>query len=150
MPRRIYLEPHLTDVELHDRSRRTHDPVERSHWHFLWLLAGGMTAIAVAGYSASWIGQIARRYNTNGPDGVRDRRHTTCAGRPDLPASHLPELAAAVAGPHPEGDRWCGRTVAQWLAERLGRHVRRPSPTLALLATARRPLAEATATPCAC
>ena len=42
-----------------------------------------MTAIAVTGYSAYWIGQIARRYNTNGPDGVRDRRHTTCAGQPD-------------------------------------------------------------------
>jgi hypothetical protein len=28
----------------------------------------------------------------------------------------LRELEATLAGPHPEGDRWCGRTVAQWLA----------------------------------
>ena len=128
MPRRIRLAPHLTDDELHDSYRRAADPVERSHWHFLWLLAGGMTATAVAavtGCSANWIGQVARRYNTDGPDGVQDRRHTLCAGRPGLPASQLPELRAAVAGPHPEGDRWCGRTVAQWLAERLGRHVGR-------------------------
>jgi hypothetical protein len=48
-----------------------------------------------------------------------------CAGRPDLPAAQLAELEAAVAGPHPECDRWCGRTVAQWLAERLGRRVSR-------------------------
>jgi Winged helix-turn helix len=79
----------------------------------------------VTGYSAYWIGQIARRYNTEGPDGVRDRRHTTCAGRQDLPAAQVPELGAAVSGPHPEGDRWCGRTVAQWLAGRLGRRVGR-------------------------
>src|SRR5258707_9184354 len=128
MPRHIRLEPHLTDDELQDRYRRAADPVERSHWHFLWLLAGGMTATAVAavtGYSAYWIGQIARRYNTDGPDGVRDRRHTTCAGRPDLPASQLAELRAAVAGPHPAGDRWCGRTVAAWLSERLGHQVGR-------------------------
>ncbi len=128
MPRRIRLEPHLTDDELHDRYRRAGDPVERSHWHFLWLLAGGMTATAVAavtGYSAYWIGQIARRYNADGPDGMRDRRHVLCAGRPHLPAGQLRELGAALAGLHPEGDRWCGRTVAQWLAERLGRRVSR-------------------------
>src|SRR5690349_4731578 len=79
MSRRIRLEPYLADDELHDRYRRTSDPVERSRWHFLWLLAGGMTATAVAratGYSAYWIGQIARRYNRDGADGVRDRRHT--------------------------------------------------------------------------
>jgi transposase len=128
MPRRIHLEPHLTDDELQKRYRAAADPVERSHWHFLWLLASGMTATAVAaitGYSAYWIGQIARRYNTDGPDGVRDRRHAMCAGRPDLPVAQLTELGAAVAGPHPDGDRWCGRTVAQWLAERLGRQVGR-------------------------
>jgi transposase len=128
MPRHIRLALYLTDDELHNRYRRTDDPVERSHWHFLWLLAGGMTATAVSavtGYSAYWIGQIARRYNSDGPDGVRDRRHATCTGRPDLPDSHLDELGMAVAGPHPAGDRWCGRTVATWLSEHLGRQVGR-------------------------
>src|SRR5260370_10103966 len=55
MPRRIHLAPHLTNDELQDRYRRAHDPVERSHWHFLCLLAGGMTATAGSastGYSA--------------------------------------------------------------------------------------------------
>ena len=58
MPRHIHLEPHLTDDELQKRYRAAADPVERSHWHFLWLLAGGMTATAVAAvtdYSAYWI-----------------------------------------------------------------------------------------------
>src|SRR5258708_39610290 len=123
MPRRICLEPHLTDDELRDRYRRAADPVERSHWHFLWLLAGGMTATTVAAvtsYSAYWIGQIARRYNTDGPTGVRDRRHARCAGQLDLTAAHLTALRAALAEPHPDGDRWCGRTAAQWLAGQLG------------------------------
>src|SRR5207342_3939727 len=86
MARRISLEPHLTIEELEARYRSTKDPVERSRWHFLWLLARGLTATAIArvtGYSAYWIGQIARRYNARGPDGVRDRRHTTCAGQAD-------------------------------------------------------------------
>src|SRR5258708_39066643 len=112
MPRRICLEPHLTDDELRDRYRRAADPVERSHWHFLWLLAGGMTATAVAavtGYSAYWIGQIARRYNTDGPAGVRDRRHALCAGCPHLPASQVAELGAAGAGAPPFAGPRCGR-----------------------------------------
>jgi hypothetical protein len=91
MPRCIRLAPYLTDDELHGRYRRSADPVERSLWHFLWLLASGMTATAVAavtGYSAYWIGHIAHRYNRDGPDGVRDRRHARSAGRPDLAASH--------------------------------------------------------------
>ncbi len=87
-----------------------------------------MTATAVSavtGYSAFWIGHIVRRYNTDGRDGVRDRRHALCAGRPDLLASQRAELGTALAGPHPEGDRWCGRTVAAWLSQRLGRQVGR-------------------------
>jgi hypothetical protein len=73
MPRRIRLIPYLpylSDYELQERYRLAHDPVARSRWHFLWLLARGLTATAIArvtGYSAYWIGQIARRYNAAGP-----------------------------------------------------------------------------------
>jgi hypothetical protein len=73
-----------------------------------------MTASSVAavmGYSVDWIGLIVWRDDTDGPDGVRDRRHTTCAGRPDLPIAQRKELGAAVAGPLPKGGHWCGRTV---------------------------------------
>jgi hypothetical protein len=87
-----------------------------------------MTATAVArvtGYSAYWIGQIARRYNRDGPDSVQDRRHTVCAGQPNLSSAQLAELRHALASSHPDGDRWCGRTVARWIAERLGRPVGR-------------------------
>src|SRR5207237_1035640 len=50
--------------ELEAHHCRSRDLVERSRWHFLWLLACGLTATAAAdvtGYSAYWIGQIARR-----------------------------------------------------------------------------------------
>jgi transposase len=127
MPCHIQLEPHLTKDELEARYRGCHDPVERSHWHFLWLLAHGMTATAVArvtGYSAYWIGQIVRRYNRDGPDGMRDRRHTAEArSRVLLPESEHADLRAALAAPHPAGDRWCGRTVAAWIGERIGHRV---------------------------
>jgi hypothetical protein len=55
MPRRIHLHPYLSEQDLHERYRHAHDPVERSPWHFLRLLARGLTATAIAritGYSA--------------------------------------------------------------------------------------------------
>jgi hypothetical protein len=64
MARRIHLAPHLTTDEVERRYRRAHDPVERSRWQMLWLLAQGHSATQIAtvtGYSAFCIGQIARR-----------------------------------------------------------------------------------------
>jgi transposase len=127
MPRHIHLEPHLTTHDLAARYRGCHDPVERSHWHFLWLLARGLSATAVArvtGYSAYWVGQIARRYNRDGPDGMRDRRHTAQAhGHPHalLTEGEQTDLRAALAEPCPDGDRWCSRTVAAWIGACVGR-----------------------------
>jgi hypothetical protein len=87
MARRISLEPHLTIEELERSYRSTKDPVERSRWRSLWLLARGLTAKVIAsitGYSAYWIGRIARRNNQHGPAGVKDLRRqsnqTDCAG----------------------------------------------------------------------
>ncbi len=63
-----------------------------------------MTATAVAGvsgYSAYWIGQMARRYNREGPDGVRDRRHRTGERPFQLAQEQLAELRAVVADPRP-------------------------------------------------
>jgi transposase len=100
--------------------------VERHHWQFLWLLARGFTAKAIAhvtGYSAYWIGQIARRYNTLGPDGVKDQRRQARAHRQLLTVAHYAELRAALGGPAPQHDRWNGRTVAAWMIQRLGRPI---------------------------
>lgn len=86
--------------------------MERSHWHFLWLLARGFTAKGIAGitgYSAYWIGQIARRYNALGPDGVKDQRRLARPGRQLLTAA--------------QHDRSNGRTVAAWMAQRLARPI---------------------------
>jgi transposase len=129
MARRIQLAPHLTVEELGGRYRGATDSVERSRWHFLWLLARGLTATVIAGitgYSAYWIGRIARRYNEQGPEGVKDRRHQSRPSTPLLTASQQDELAVALAaGGAPEGDRWSGRTVATWISQRLGRRVGR-------------------------
>ncbi len=129
MARRILLESHLTIEELEARYRSTKDPVKRGRWHFLWLLAHGLTAKVIAsitGYSAYWIGRIARRYNEHGPIGVKDLRHQSRPSSPLLSVSQQDELVAALAaGGAPEGDCWRGRTVAAWISQRVVRHVGR-------------------------
>ena len=129
MGRQIHLQPHLTVSELEQRYRAAKEPHERSWWQILWLLAHGRTATELAGvtgYSAYWIGQVAKRYNVQGPAGMRNRQHTTSRrAAPMLSAALQEEPRQALAGPAPEEDRWSGRTVAEWMSARLGRPVSR-------------------------
>jgi transposase len=135
MPKRIRLQPYLSDPELHERYRHACDPVERSRWQFLWLLARGLTATAIArvtGYSAYWIGQIARRYNAARPDALRDGRRRSRRQCFPLDNAQQAALRQALIEPHPDGDHWCGRTVAMWMGAHLGRTVSRQSAWRAL------------------
>ncbi len=126
--RRIHLASHLTTDDLEARYRQAREPHERSWWQILWLLSRGQTAKAVAastGYSAYWIGQLAKRYNEQGPRGMTDRRRTNSRRAPLLLSGpQQDELRQALQGPAPEGQLWSGRVVAEWMAARLGRPVR--------------------------
>ncbi|HEV8191538.1 MAG TPA: IS630 family transposase [Ktedonobacterales bacterium] len=88
---------------------------------------------SLTGYTAYWIGQIARRYNTAGPEGVRDLRRRS-KGFPALLSEEQQQAAlrAALAVPHPAGDHWCGRTVAACMSTHLGRRVSRQAAWRAL------------------
>lgn len=127
MPRRIQLRSDLRSDELEQRYRAAKEPHERSWWQILWLLSRGQKAAAIAestGYSAYWIGQIAKRYNAEGAAGMRNRQYThSHRAQPLLSAEHRAELAEAVRGPAPEGDHWVGRTVAAWMSQKLGRPI---------------------------
>ena len=83
MPKRVHLEPHLTTAELEGRYRQAQDPVERTHYQIIWLLAQAKPTRAVAavtGYSPTWIREIARRYNARQAEGLGDRRHRNPGG----------------------------------------------------------------------
>jgi hypothetical protein len=149
MAQSLHLDPHLSPTEFALRYRSTKDPVERSHWHFLWLLARGVTAKAIAsltGYSAYWIGQVARRYNALGPDGIKDQQRLARPRRQLLTAAQRTELRAALSAPPPQHDHRHGRTVAPWMAQRLGRPICRQLGWV-LPAASRRSSAYAASTP---
>lgn len=128
MARRIRLEPYLSEAEFERRYRQAKDGTLRGWWQILWLLARGQTAKDIAestGYSRYWIGQLAKRYNEQGPAGMIDRRRTDSRRAPSLlSAEQQEELRRALRGAAPEGQLWNGRVVAEWMAARLGRPVR--------------------------
>jgi transposase len=127
MPAHISLQAHLSSEDLEQRYRSAKEPNERSWWQILWLLSQGRTGREVAtvtGYSPYWIGQIAKRYNTEGPNGMRNRRHTTShRAPPALTPAQQEELRQTLAAAVARRERWTGSDVATWISERIGRPV---------------------------
>ena len=129
MSRRIHLATHLSVDGLEQRYRAAHEPHERTWWQILWLLARQgswpRTSRESTGYTRTWIGQIAKRYNAEGPAGMVNRQHTTSWRAPRmLSAEQQEELRQALAGPAPDGAKhWSCRAVADWMAAQLGRPV---------------------------
>lgn len=127
MPKHITLQPDLSSGELERRYRVATEPTERTWWQILWLLSQHRTAREVAsvtGYSPYWIGQIAKRYNTAGPDGMCNRRHTTSYRPPPVLSAELQAaLRATLAAAAARHERWTGHDVAAWISERVGRSV---------------------------
>lgn len=126
MVKRLRLTNHLDLDEIERRYRRAGDPVARSQWQILWLLARGeatAAVVAATGYSATWIYAIVRRYNAEGAAGIGDRRRRNPGAAPLLDVAGQADLRAALAAPAPGGGAWSGPAVASWLAERLGRPV---------------------------
>jgi transposase len=114
----------LTELEQH--YRQATDPVARSQWHIIWLLAQGQSTLQVVqntGYSATWIGTIVQRYNTDVPEGIGDRRHTNPGAASLLSDQHLAELDTLLDGPAPDGGLWTGPKIAKWMADKLHRKV---------------------------
>lgn len=126
MARTLTIPPHLPLDELEQRYRQAHDPVARSHWHILWLLASGMAtaeAARVTCYSVNWVREIARRYREEGPKAIGDRRHANPGAAPLLEPAQQEQLRAALAGSAPDGGMWSGRQVAAWMSHLLGRPI---------------------------
>ncbi len=59
----------MSAEELERRYRQAQDPVARSQWQIVWLLARGRPSEQVGettGYSLTWVYTVARRYNADG------------------------------------------------------------------------------------
>jgi len=111
MPKRLKLIEHLSLAELEQQYRQAKDPVERSQWQILWLLAKGSPSEQVAqvtGYSLNWIRRIAQRYNTAGVAGVQDQRHHNPGAVPLLSSAQQEELREVLQTDLASESLWTG------------------------------------------
>src|SRR3712207_2212529 len=67
MPTKIKLKPHLRTAELGNRYREARDPVERSHYQIVWLIAQGKSTA-----------ELENRYREGRDPGERGRYQTVC------------------------------------------------------------------------
>ena len=128
MPKRISIEPHLNLEELEQRYRCGKEPVERSHYQIIWLLARGYSTQEVeevTGYQRSWIYELVRGYNQIGPETLGDGRQNNKGAPPLLSDEQQARLHEVLSGPAPDGGLWNGRKVADYLSELLDRPVLR-------------------------
>src|SRR3954467_3296317 len=105
------LAAHPSPAELGQRSRAARSPIERSHLQVVWLLSRGRSEREVAqvtGYGRRRVGEVVRRYNEEGPDGLGDRRRGNAGARPLLGAGDEAALRAALAEPPADGGLWTG------------------------------------------
>lgn len=125
MPRALQLAQHLSAETLYHRYRNASDPVERSHWHVIWLKSKGLSSLQIhetTGFSQTWICALIHRYNEHGADGLRDQRHDHPGAEAMLDEVARNELSRLLDdGNAPDGGPWNGPKVARWIEKRTGR-----------------------------
>ncbi len=106
--------------------RKASDPVLRTHLLMVWRRSLGDSVGEVArmvSYSETWTREIARRYESEGAEGLGDRRHGNPGAkeRALLDEEDQAELRAAVLeGSPPGGGMWSGPKVARWIEQKSG------------------------------
>lgn len=128
MPKRITIARHLSLEELESRYRGAKEPIERSHYQIIWLLASGRRTEDVAeitGYSRNWIYELVWGYNRVGPGTLGDGRVDNPGAAPILDDVQQANLWQALKGLAPDGGLWNGRKVADKLRELIGQPISR-------------------------
>ena len=129
MPTRLAIHGHRSvhDVERCDRG--ANDPVARSHWHILWLLAPGRASeqrAAVTGSCVQGSRTLARRDTQNGALGLGARRHHHPGATGLFCAAQRTALAQPPAGASPAPHRGGPASRSGGLPRRLRASALRP------------------------
>jgi transposase len=129
MPKVIKIEPHLSLEELETGYRQGKEPVLRTHYQIIWLLAKGMRTqevAAVTGYSRSWIYELIWGDNRIGVKTLGDQRILNQGSSKSLLDDVQQALLwQALQESPPEGGQWNGKKVADWIADLIGLPVSR-------------------------
>ena len=112
---------HLTPKEIHKRYRSCEHVVEREHWQMLWLMTredyqrSAEEAAKVIGRTPASVRHVIRRYNKEGPDGLKDKRRGNSGRKPVLTRRQQKKLFRELQGESPDGGLWTGPKVTAWV-----------------------------------
>jgi len=122
---RFHLNEQLPADEIDRRYKACRNAREKTHWQIVWLLTrpdGPRAAAAVArmvGLTPTWVRTLVCRWNTDGPDGLADRRKGN--GPVDaLTPSQQAQLYAALQAQPPDGGLWTGPKVTRFVRDQWG------------------------------
>lgn len=114
------LASHLSAAELEGRYETAADPIAKSHFHAIWLLARDYSiseVAAILSFSTRWVRLLVKRYNEHGPDSLGDRREGNGTAPTILTPEALGALKERLKTPPDDGGLWTGPKVARWLAK---------------------------------
>jgi transposase len=124
---RLILTSHLSYEDIRQRERSCTNVVERQHWQIIRLLARPASLLSAADVALvvdltpDAVRKIVHRYNTDGPDGLVDRRQGHSGRKPVLSREQQQTLVKLVrARRAPDGGLWSGPKVAQWVRQQTG------------------------------
>jgi len=122
---RFHMDKHLPADEIDRRYKACRHAREKTHWQIVWLLTrpdGPRAAADVArmvGFTPTWVRALVRRWNTDGPDGLADRRKGNGPGDALGPPQQA-ELYQALQADPPDGGLWTGPKVVRYVRDRWG------------------------------
>ncbi len=112
--------------ELRDHYRRCTCAVERRRTQVIWWLARGIErkqVLELSAYSEVSLWQLVRRYNEQGLEGLRDRRHQNRGAPSLLTDEEMLLLAQNMRKDYAKGIVWNAAKVVRWLKQELGKEV---------------------------
>lgn len=126
MPKKAYLNSHLSEIEIKTRYLQTRDRVESRRWHLLWLVSQNWTikeAAKALGLNYDYAKDIVKNYNQQGPNAILNRRKTRkfYPSHALLTLEQQEQLRIALKNPPRDQETWTGPKVAEWIAKTIGR-----------------------------
>lgn len=123
---RLDITGHLSYEEIQKRERSCTSVVEREHWQVLRLMTRKGSALSaeevapIINRTPDAVRRIVRRYNKEGPDGLKDRRGGRSGRKALLTETQCKKLFSELQQKPSDGGLWTGPKVALWVSDHAG------------------------------
>ncbi|WP_028490832.1 winged helix-turn-helix domain-containing protein, partial [Thermus islandicus] len=114
------------------RAKKAKDPIEKDRFlavyharrgHKVASLTTAKEIARITLHTPRWVQETVRRYNQEGPESLRDRRHQNPGQKPKLTLEEQRKVLEALKGPPPDGGLWTGPKLRDWVERELGKRL---------------------------